>query len=341
MTLFRGFTAGVSLIASAWLPWAPAAAQSVQPAAEPEARPIVVASKAFAESYLLGEMFAQLLEDRGLTVRRSPGLGSTEVIFQALLTGAVDVYPELRFFEDTSEGDVAGWTSQNEDSLTAGAWEQADPNGTITGGSLAAPDNDATPGPGILAFITQNCTGAGCNPASASDIDFGPTDLISPAIDLSGTTGARISFNRWVFTNDAGTPDEDPLQVAISNDGGSNWVDVPALESNGTDSEWELAAFSVSRYIAPTADVRVRFRISDNPNNSISEAGIDDFKVEELVCGNNCPWDCADGGDGSVGTADLLALLAQWGAGGPCDTDGGGAGTSDLLDLLANWGDCP
>ena len=94
MTLFRGFAAGVSLIAFAWLPWAPAAAQSVQLSADPVARPIVVASKAFAESYLLGEMFAQLLEERGLTVRRSPGLGSTEVIFQALLTGAVDVYPE-------------------------------------------------------------------------------------------------------------------------------------------------------------------------------------------------------------------------------------------------------
>ena len=54
----------------------------------------MVTSKAFGESYLLGEMFAQLLEDRGHVVRRSPGLGSTAVIFQALRTGAVDVYPE-------------------------------------------------------------------------------------------------------------------------------------------------------------------------------------------------------------------------------------------------------
>ena len=59
-----------------------------------EARPVVVASKPFGESYLLAEIFAQLLEDRGFRVDRRLGLGSTEVAFGALRTGAVDVYPE-------------------------------------------------------------------------------------------------------------------------------------------------------------------------------------------------------------------------------------------------------
>jgi len=39
-------------------------------------RPVVVASKPFGESYLLAEMFAQLLESRGIMVQRRPGLGS-------------------------------------------------------------------------------------------------------------------------------------------------------------------------------------------------------------------------------------------------------------------------
>jgi osmoprotectant transport system permease protein len=56
--------------------------------------PIVVASKPFGESYLLCEMFAQLLESRGLRVARRPGLGSTEVAFDALRNNAIDVYPE-------------------------------------------------------------------------------------------------------------------------------------------------------------------------------------------------------------------------------------------------------
>ena len=63
-------------------------------AAGAQERPIVVATKPFAESYLLGEMFAQLLEARGFPVDRRPGLGATEIAFQAVLTGAVDVYPE-------------------------------------------------------------------------------------------------------------------------------------------------------------------------------------------------------------------------------------------------------
>ena len=60
----------------------------------PPGRPIVVASKPFGESYLLAEMFAQLLEARGFAVERRPGLGATELAFEALRTGAIDVYPE-------------------------------------------------------------------------------------------------------------------------------------------------------------------------------------------------------------------------------------------------------
>ncbi len=60
----------------------------------PRARPIVVASKPFGESYILCEMFAQLLEARGFRVDRRPGLGATEIAFAALRTSSIDVYPE-------------------------------------------------------------------------------------------------------------------------------------------------------------------------------------------------------------------------------------------------------
>jgi osmoprotectant transport system permease protein len=59
-----------------------------------ENRPVVVASKPFGESYLLCEMFAQLLESRGLSVERRPGLGATKIAFGALRSGAIDAYPE-------------------------------------------------------------------------------------------------------------------------------------------------------------------------------------------------------------------------------------------------------
>jgi osmoprotectant transport system permease protein len=55
---------------------------------------VVVASKPFGESYLLCEMFAQLLESKGISVDRRAGLGATQIAFGALRSGAIDVYPE-------------------------------------------------------------------------------------------------------------------------------------------------------------------------------------------------------------------------------------------------------
>jgi len=56
--------------------------------------PIVVGSKPFGESYLLAELFAQIMEARGLSVTRRPGLGGTEIVFPALVRGDIDLYPE-------------------------------------------------------------------------------------------------------------------------------------------------------------------------------------------------------------------------------------------------------
>ena len=78
--------------------------------------PIVVASKPFGESFLLAEMFALLLEQSGRTVVRRLGLGTTNVAFQALRAGAVDVYPEY-----TGTGLVAILGDSLTDSMRADA----------------------------------------------------------------------------------------------------------------------------------------------------------------------------------------------------------------------------
>ena len=72
-------------------------AQSAPPrssGASTRTTPIIVASKPFGESYLLAEMFAQLLEGHGMVVDRRPGLGQTQIAIEALRSGAIDVYPE-------------------------------------------------------------------------------------------------------------------------------------------------------------------------------------------------------------------------------------------------------
>ena len=63
-------------------------------AARGDDRAVIVASKPFGESYILCEMFSQLLEARGFRVDRRPGLGATEIAFAAIRTNAIDVYPE-------------------------------------------------------------------------------------------------------------------------------------------------------------------------------------------------------------------------------------------------------
>jgi glycine betaine/choline ABC-type transport system substrate-binding protein len=56
---------------------------------------VVIGSKAFTESIILGEIMAQWLERRaGLRVVRRFNLGGTHICFQALRTGAIDTYPE-------------------------------------------------------------------------------------------------------------------------------------------------------------------------------------------------------------------------------------------------------
>jgi glycine betaine/choline ABC-type transport system substrate-binding protein len=57
-------------------------------------QPIVVGSKNFTESVLLGEVIAQKLEKAGCTVDRKLNLGGTLVCDRAITTGSVDVYPE-------------------------------------------------------------------------------------------------------------------------------------------------------------------------------------------------------------------------------------------------------
>lgn len=59
-----------------------------------ETRVLRVGSKTFAESYVLAEIAAQLLESAGFTVRRQPGLGGTLVAYESLRTGELDLYPE-------------------------------------------------------------------------------------------------------------------------------------------------------------------------------------------------------------------------------------------------------
>lgn len=55
---------------------------------------VVVGAVNFAENLILGEMYAALLEDRGVSVDLQPPLSSREVLFPAVESGEVDLVPE-------------------------------------------------------------------------------------------------------------------------------------------------------------------------------------------------------------------------------------------------------
>ncbi len=55
---------------------------------------ITVGSKDFTEAILMGELYAQALEANGYRVNRKLGLGSVQILDQALMSKQIDMYPE-------------------------------------------------------------------------------------------------------------------------------------------------------------------------------------------------------------------------------------------------------
>ena len=58
------------------------------------ADPVVVGSKRFTESYVLGEALRLTLQQAGVAAEHRQGLGNTAIVEQALRSGRIDVYPE-------------------------------------------------------------------------------------------------------------------------------------------------------------------------------------------------------------------------------------------------------
>jgi osmoprotectant transport system substrate-binding protein len=56
--------------------------------------PLRIGTKNFAEQFLLGELYKQALEAKGIPVVVKANIGSSEIIHQALTDGALDMYPE-------------------------------------------------------------------------------------------------------------------------------------------------------------------------------------------------------------------------------------------------------
>jgi hypothetical protein len=167
--------------------------------------------------------------------------------------------------EDNFQADL-GWTVQSE-ALTSGAWQRAIPGGWADG----SPPRDFD-GSGRC-YVTDNRQGY--------DVDGGPTHLISPLLDLSGTDNPVLRFAEWFTCDDRIPPAQDFLDVFASSDDGATWVQLLHLPSH---DEWRVRQVYLADYIPLTATVRVRFSAVDLPNNSLTEAGVDAVEVFDVQC---------------------------------------------------------
>ena len=235
-------------------------------------------------------------------------------------------------FADSMESGANGWTTESDASVTFGNWELVDPVGTSSSGLQYAPESDAS-AKGSQCWVTGQ--GAGGGTAGSSDLDGGPVTLTSPVLDLQQGS-ATISFSLWFACNDAGNPtQEDTLEVQVND--GSGWQ--TALIHSGQNPSWQEFSFQTGDFVSPSATTQVRFICSDNPNNSLTEAGVDDFRVEIVDCGDApCIGDL--NGDGEIDGGDIGTLLALFGtSGGPGDlNDDGIVDGGDLGIMLVLFG---
>ncbi|MHC5113325.1 MAG: S8 family serine peptidase [Planctomycetota bacterium] len=217
---------------------------------------------------------------------------------------------------------ATGWTVTNT-AVTGGAWEVGVPAGDGLRGDPTV-DFDGSG----QCFLTQN--GAG-----NTDVDGGPTTLTSELIDATAHTDPYISYARW-FTKDDPAPDPDNFLVEVSDDDGASWSVVEDLTSplNG----WQVNTFRLLDHGDVTNQVRLRFSVTDNPNNTIVEAGVDAIQIVSEECDAGIPGDV--NGDGVVNFGDILAVIGAWGAcpGCPADVNGDDVvNFADILVVIGNW----
>ncbi len=85
----------LATLAAAALAVAAAIMALLAPAVVRAAESVLVGGKIFTESFILGEIAAQSIEAQSkVPVERKLGLGNTGILFEALKSGAIDVYPD-------------------------------------------------------------------------------------------------------------------------------------------------------------------------------------------------------------------------------------------------------
>ncbi len=254
-------------------------------------------------------------------------LPDSDQVFQVLVASI-----EEQAFADDFEADL-GWSISSDGSLTHGAWQRTTPDGDgLTGTPAFDADHSGQ------CFMTQ--AGAG-----DTDVDGGHTVLTSPTMDATAAAGeAYLSYSRW-YNNQFGLAVDDTLVISISNDNGATWQPLESVGPTGGEcfGGWIAKRFRIADLLTPTAQMRLRFDVSDTGTDSLVEAAVDAVAITGFDCNLvlPCPGDLD--GDRIVGVSDYALALANW-ADAEAGLDLDGDARASLLDLLLlpdAYGPCP
>lgn len=219
-----------------------------------------------------------------------------------LPSGANSADPTLPYFilvgvelvaehDSDSNEDFGQWeTGVAGDDATAGIWELNIPIGSFADPnipeSIVAPDHQHTPGiDGEFCFIT----GQSPSPQASqydTDVDDGFTTVRSPVIDLSVYEAPVLSYWRWFAHVSAANPANIGWIVQLSDDGGTNWVDVESTVTE--DREWRRNAIRIEDYVEINDEFRIQMIASDPiyvGSGSLVEAAVDDVYIWDLGSG--------------------------------------------------------
>lgn len=257
-----------------------------------------------------------------VTLPTLPCGGQINYAFSARANNGIQFrYPNTQFTSDIAFDTLTTYTEAFEtdtgwstltagDNATAGRWVRVDPIGTA-----AQPENDTTPSPGVLCFVTGQGTVGGA--VGEADVDGGTTTLTSPILNATGGTGdAYIAYQRWYSNNQGAAPNADSMPVQISNNNGSTWTQLELVTENA--AEWRFKQFRIADFVTPTNQMRVRFQARDLGSGSIVEAGVDDLEIVFLDCTPPPPSCVGDlNNDNAVNVSDLTIFLSQFGQTGP------------------------
>lgn len=162
--------------------------------------------------------------------------------------------------------DEPGWVVEGSGS---GGFELGVPELVVEPGSglVLQPAGDASGSP------TGRCavTGAAAGPAPESNDLDGWTRLTSPRLDLTGYEHVELECAAWVTS----LPANDALQLELSRDDGLTWV---GLQSSGHAPSWGALRVDLADQ-PPTASMRLRFTLRDEPDDGVAEALVDDLRI--------------------------------------------------------------